>query len=621
MSKELRRDRQRRVYNTLLGMSAVLAGFLLRLAWLQLSPGESVGVGGASASAQLKAESVAQRERALVLDSGRGDFYDRFGLAITGETYEALAAFPLRGETRFAKGSTDLQKLAIALRVQPTYLRNWLDGLKEPAFWRGAEGRIPLRLSPGQLVAIAKLHLNGMRILPYRNRYPLVYSAKHAIGYVSQHPELLQLEYAKRLRERTMKVTDRTGGSGLERSLDPLLQGTGPTAVSFFTDGADKPLQGLDWRLHGSSNPYYPVRVNTTLDLSLQNRLERFIDAQGLREGAVVVLDTKHADIAAMLSRPQQPGAGLGGRPDDYRNRALTAATPGSIFKLVTEAAALESGTADKRETYRCNGDYGRYGLHCWRPGGHGDLTLQDALAESCNVVFAALAERMDADTLAVTAEKLGIGRQVGWVSESAFRPLDKPLRLLPEEEAGHVFARFPTVRDGGQLAQTGIGQRDVRMTPLQAANLVVTLLHGGAVQEPRIVSEIRYANGQRLAKLPQQTWPSRYGQVSRKTAETILEGMKAVVEYGTGQSIRDGSWEVAGKSGTAQITVQGRERLNQWFVGYGPAQAPRYAVAVLAENRALHTPNQATQLFRGVMDILAETEKNRIPYKGSDSL
>ncbi|MBO7748240.1 penicillin-binding protein 2 [Paenibacillus sp. MWE-103] len=603
MSKEWRRKRQRRVFHALLGMSLLLAGMLLRLAWLQLAPAKTAS----AESSHWKTESVAQRERELVLDSGRGDFVDRHGLTLTGETYEALAVFPMQAKARPAGDPADLTRLAASLGVPEERLDRWMKSLKEPAFWRAEGAGRPLKLTAKQVEVMRRLRLNGVRVLPYRNRYPDGFRAKHALGYVSQHPELLRLDYALRLRERTMKLTDLTGGAGLERSLDALLQGTGPTTVSYFTDGADKPMHGLEWRLKRPTNPFYPIKVRTTLDRTVQNRLEAYVDKEGLREGAVVVLDADTADVVAMISRTgTAPGRGAGAGTEDYVNRAVRAATPGSIFKLVTEAAALEAHAVDERELFHCGGDYGRYGLHCWKRGGHGNLTLQDALAGSCNVAFATLAERLDARQLYVTAEKLGIGEQVGWASAAPFAPLDKPLRLLPEEEGGHVFAALPTVRDGGQLAQTGIGQRDVRLSPLQAANLVVTLLHGGLVQEPRLASEIRYGTGQLLARIPRQAWPSRYGQVSRKTTETILRGMEAVVAYGTGRSIAEGRWPVAGKSGTAQVMQGGTERLNQWFVGYGPVRSPRYAVAVLAENRGVRTPNQATRLFRGVMDILA---------------
>ncbi|AZN43669.1 penicillin-binding protein 2 [Paenibacillus albus] len=587
-------------------MSLLLMLYMLRIAWLQFAP--AAPAMASRASTQLKAESVAQRERELVLDTGRGDFYDANGLAITGETYKALAVFPLqqRARTNIPK---ELAKLAGVLGVREVALGDWMRGLKEPAFWRSAEERLPHKLTEHQLRQIDKLHVNGVRVLPYRNRYPEAFDPKHVIGYTSQHPELLRSDYSERLEDKTMKLTDQTGGSGLERSLDELLQGVGATSVSYFTNGADEPLHGLDLRVTGPDNPYYPLRITTTLSLPIQNKLEQYIDKNGLKEGAVVVLDAVTGDIVSMISRPKLVVSRIGVSGTDTANHAIRAAVPGSIFKLVTEAAALEAGMTSEGESFYCGGSYGRYGLHCWKRGGHGTLTLQEALADSCNVAFATIAERLSARQLTIAADQLGLARQVGWASERAFQPLGKPLKQLQDEEAGTVFSRIPAVRDGGQLAQTGIGQRDVRMSPLQAANLMVTLLHQGVVQEPRLVSEIRYGNGQLLAKLPRQLAPAPYGQISLHTAQTLLRGMEAVVAYGTGSSINEGRWRVAGKSGTAQVTRGGQERINHWFVGYGPVQSPRYAVAVLAENRTPGLSNKATVLFRGVMDILAADE------------
>ncbi|SDX18492.1 penicillin-binding protein 2 [Paenibacillus sp. CF384] len=607
MSRERRRSRQQRIFILLLMLSAMVLLFVLRIGWLQLMPSAPV----TARSSDWKEESVAQRERTLVLDTGRGDFYDRSGRPLTGETYEALAVFPLQMKSR-TDNPKEIGELAKALGMQSSTLTQWLEKLTEPAFWQREGEGLPHRLSAKQLAAIDALHINGVRVLPYHNRYPSAFSVMHAVGYISQHPELLRVDYSKRLKEHTMSLSDRTGGAGLERSLDPLLQGTGPTAVSYFTDGTDKPMHGLNLRLVSPNNPYYPIKVMTTMDLSLQNQLENYVDHIGLKEGAVVVLDTANGDIITMISRPQLAISSIDATGLDAANHAIRAATPGSIFKIVTEAAVLESRVSGEGEQFYCNGNYGRYGLHCWKDGGHGHVTLQDAFAGSCNVVFAELAERLSARQFLVTADQLGIARQIGWSSKGPFAPLGRPLRQFQEEEAGNVFAHPPGARDGGQLAQTGIGQRDVKLSPLQAANLIVTLLHEGRVQETRLVSEIRYGNGQLLAKLPNQSSPSQYGRIHARTARTLLRSMEAVVNYGTGKGIRNGIWAVAGKSGTAQIRRGDRERLNQWFVGYGPAERPRYAVAVLAENRTPGTSNQATVIFRGVMDILAKQPQQK---------
>lgn len=601
----LRGQRNGRIFFILLGMSGMLALLLVRLAWLQIAPSRQA----AGLREDWRDEAVMQRERSLVLDAGRGDFYDRNGQALTGESYQALAVFPMAEEARgmdAAGRQLSLAKLAEALGVSSGELSRWMNGLREPAFWTSPGGRAPARLTAGQAALLTSLRLNGVRVLPYHNRYPEHALAAQALGYISQHPEYIRSHYGGELAAGSVRETTLLGGAGLERALDPLLRGAGPTGVSFYTDAKSQALPGLDMRLRGSHNPYYPLRVITTLDKDIQQRIEAYLDRGGLKEGAVVVLDAENGDVVAMASRPKLDPARLGQAGTDPANHAVRAAVPGSVFKIVTEAAALESRAVRAGETFACDGSYGKYGLHCWKKSGHGTLDLKGAFANSCNVAFAAIAERLTPEQFAVTADKLGIGRRVGWVTEEALPPLGRAVRLLPEEESGAVFAKKSEAQDGGMLAQTGIGQRDVRLSPLQAANVIVTLLNRGRVLQPRIVREIRYANGQLVTGLPIQAAPSVYGQVSPKTARTLLEGMQAVVETGTGKSIKAGEWHVAGKSGTAETTKAGKPRNNQWFAGYGPVASPRYAVAVLAENRMPNTGNQATALFRGVMDILA---------------
>ncbi|WP_341281823.1 penicillin-binding protein 2 [Paenibacillus sp. FSL H8-0537] len=597
-------------------LTVIMAGYLIRLATLQLVP--SLGQPAAqmlSKHIDWKHKAAIQRQRNLVLDSGRGDFMDRYGRAITGESYSALALFPVESKARGE--TTELRKLAKLLQVSYEQLVEKWDALKSADFWREEGQKAPLDLSASQLTGLSQLHINGVKVLPYHNRYLPQLNARQAIGFISQHPEWLEQAYGADLASGKRKLTDEIGGAGLEKSLDTLLRGNGPTSVSFYVDGQRHPLQGLGLRVFQPDSAYYPLKVKTTLDVQLQQQLELYADANGLKAGAIVVLDAQNADIVSMVSRPQMNPQQLDRNEEtDWSNHALQAVAPGSIFKLVTEAAALEAGVVDEKEVFTCSGQYGKYGLTCWKQDGHGSLTLEEGLAKSCNIVFATLAERLSGYELYQTATALGIGDPSGWHAESAFGPFAGRLRLLGEEEGGQLFAASiwqqlqdkPTLDvDGGIMAQSGIGQRDVRMTPLQAANLVVTILHGGQRLEPRIVSEIRYANGQLMVELKPRQARQAGTPIHARTAGTLLEGMKAVTEYGTGRSIRDGIWPVAGKSGTAQTLLSGKERVHQWFIGYGPTNTPRYAVAVLAENRSPGTSNQATKLFRGVMDIIAK--------------
>lgn len=586
--------------------------FIARLAYLQLLPSHVPAASPAAGGRDgWKRMAVVQRQRSLVLDTGRGDFVDRYGKAITGETYLTVAFFPVRADAR--GDGKQLAALARLLGVDAFELKRRWDEMRTPDFWHNGTDDTPIRLSDEQADAIRKLKVNGIRVLPYRNRYLAAFDAKHWIGFTSEHPEWLMSAHQKELLSGKRNLAEQVGGSGLEKSLDGLLHGIGETSVSYFIDGQNAPLHGLDVRVVQPKNKYYPLRVVTTIDLELQNELEDYADRAGLKEGAIVVLDTQSADIHAMVSRPKlKPGQFRTADGSEWENYALKAVEPGSIYKLVTAAAALEHHAVNGNETFHCNGHYGKYGLSCWKEGGHGKLTFQEGLAQSCNIVFAELAERLKAEELRRTADALGVMGRVGWQS-GKFGPFAKPLRLLEEEQEGRLFAvEALTDVDGGMMAQSGIGQRDVRMTPLQAANLIVTLLHRGSVHEPRIVSEIRYATGERMAELPTRHVPGRHRRIGAHTASVLLNSMEAVVDHGTGQSIRNGIWRIAGKSGTAETQKNGTALIHQWFTGYGPVKSPRYAIAVLAANRPIGSSHQATKLFRGAMDIAAKHAENK---------
>lgn len=595
----------RRMVTAGICLSLLFILFLGRLAWLQLLPGHQHTAAQGAMRDSWKRMSVIQRQRSLVLDSGRGDFVDRYGRPITGETYETAALFPVHPDSRGSE--SELAKLAGILGTSLTDLRDRWDQMTAPDFWRSSPDAPPYRLSAEQADRIRALKTNGIRVLPYRNRYLDSFDAKHIIGFTSQHPEWLMRAHPNDLKKGKRRLTEQVGGSGLEKSLDSFLHGVGQTSVSYFIDGRNIPLHGLDLRIRQPRNPYYPLKAITTIDLALQNELEAYADQSGLKEGAIVVLDANNADIIAMVSRPKLPERFQQADGTEWVNHALKAVEPGSIYKLVTAAAALENKAVRKGERFHCDGEYGKYGLSCWKHGGHGDITLEEGIAQSCNIVFATIAERLQAEQLDRTAAALGVKERVGWHNEKAQGMLSSTFRLLEEEEKGRLFAGDMDSVDGGIMAQSGIGQRDVRMSPLQAANLIVTLLHGGQVREPRALIEIDYANGDSMVQFPSRIDRDLDGAAIHPwTARALLHSMEEVVEHGTGSSIKKGLWSVAGKTGTAETVKDGVERNHQWFAGYGPVTSPKYAVAVLASNRPVGSQHLATKLFRGAMDIAA---------------
>lgn len=580
-----------RIFKGMLIMFATVIVLILRLAWVQLYM-KNQPVPGSKYTMAKMAE--VQSEREVVLDSGRGRLYDRNGKPLAGETIWTAAFFPQEERRGREEGETAMHRLADILGADYTQLKNRMKHGKMPFLWPSVTDSGPLALSPVQAEEVSTLDIDGIKVLPYVRRYDGGGSGRQWLGYLS--------EAASRSTS-GLRVPFR-GTAGLEKTLEPLLHGVGHTEVYAQVDARGNRLPDSELMVRTSANPYYPLSLYTTIDEGLQEGIEELTVNAGMKEGAVVVLDARTGDIAAMVSRPFYNPEAISPEGGEWNNRALQAAEPGSIFKIVTAAAALESGVTSPDEMFYCKGKYDKYGLACHQGKGQGPLSLSEGFALSCNTVFATLAERLSAEQLQSTALALGIGREVGWqAADTLGMDLLKP---LGGEQTGTIFTTLQP-DDPGARVQTAIGQRDVRISPLQAANLIITLLHRGKVVSPRILQRVNFANGQKLLDLPVQLAPSQEGQISAHTAELLLSWMRKVVTEGTGASLQGTKWPVAGKSGTAQTLVKGAERNNQWFIGYGPVNDPQYAVAVMVQNVAPGSSHTATKLFGQIMDHLAQ--------------
>lgn len=582
-------------------LCALLAVLMLRLAYVQLVLKDREVPGKDYTLAQM---AEIQSERETVLDSGRGRLLDRGGAPLAGETIWTAAFFPREDQRTAAAaqgaGEAPMRELARVLGVTYGELTLKTAHLKEPLLWPAPDGRAPLALTPQQAAEVRRLGIDGVQALPFARRYEGGVSGRQWLGYLSEATG----EAARR--SPTGLRVPLTGTDGLEKTLEPLLQGVGHTEAVAQVDARGNRLQGSEIKYRGPGNPYYPLNLYTTIDKKLQAEIEALAGKAGIKEGAIVVLDAESGDIEAMASLPLYNPEEVAPEGGQWSNRALQANIPGSIFKIVTAAAALEAGLTSPDEHFFCAGEYGKYGLSCSKKEGHGSLTLAQGFAVSCNTVFATLAERLSGAQLEAAALALGLGREVGWQAKDTLgQPL---LRPLAGEQAGTIF-RTLLPDDGGKRVQTAIGQRDVTVTPLQAANLVVTLLHGGEVRAPRILRRVAFANGQTLRELPGHLAPAAAGRISPATAKMLRQWMRRVVTEGTGAKLQSARWPLAGKSGTAQTKVNGAARNNQWFIGYGPADHPRYAVSVAVLNVAPGSPHAATKLFGQIFDVLSSLE------------
>jgi penicillin-binding protein 2 len=260
---------------------------------------------------------------------------------------------------------------------------------------------------------------------------------------------------------------------GLELYFNEQLSASRPTTLAAVVDAQSRLVAGLGYRDWRDDNPRSPHDVVTTLDSRIQ-ALTETIGKKYLEQGAIVVLEPKTGDILAMASFPDYPAArmysGISQAELDelnkdprlpFINRAIHAYAPGSVFKLVLAAAALDSGLAN--HLYTCEGGIGvgDRTFSCYNGNAHGQLTLKKALADSCNAYFIHLGQLLGREQVLEYARRFGLGEATGIT--------------LYGEKAG----RLPTLDELpflGDLANTSIGQGLVATTPLQLARLVTII-------------------------------------------------------------------------------------------------------------------------------------------------
>lgn len=324
-----------------------------------------------------------------------------------------------------------------------------------------------------------------------------------------------------------------------------------------------------------SGGPQAGNNVQLTIDPELQRVARDGIAASNTGQGSAVALDPKTGDVLAMVSYPSFDPNNIDERfpelQQDENNPLLNRATqglyaPGSVMKVITAAAALQSGV-EPTDVYVDNGTYETPGYKVvnYDDGVYGRVTFAQALALSINTIFAEVAnESIGAETLAQTAFDFGFG---------------DTYENFPLEVAASRLGADPSTWVEGDLAQISFGQDKVVSNVFEFANVAAAVANDGTMMEPRIVKEIRSPDGIILDKPAAR---ARQEVIDRETAATLKEMMVGVVEEGTSTSAQIQGVEVAGKTGTAEVPPRAP---HSWFIAFAPADDPEIAVAVLVEN------------------------------------
>lgn len=580
----------------IIGMSLffVIAFFAIvaRLLQIQVLATRSFSVG----KTDLVKLAYEAQSREVLLQSGRGKILDRKGRVLVGEDAERLLLFP-QSKKQLRLRHPDFFRLAAILHYPRQRLLKIIARLEYPMILGHPTG-VGLVIKPEQKKQIQRLRLPGVLVIKSDNRLAFPQAGRDVIGRVIRNPFLLREQYMRELASGKYSLQSKIGYTGLEEAFEPFLHGWQERVLSYLQTRKGKPLTGAKLKIvaQQEKKKSTPLHLVTTLDLSLQSKIEEILRKHRVAKGAVVVQEIQTGDILSLASRSTQ-------EKGPWHNQALIEATPGSIFKTVVAAAALEEKLVQPETPFYCRGKLGKYHLHDEKKGGHGQETFQQAYAHSCNVMMARLAEKVGGAMLDRYAKQWGLGKPIMWSGQV----LNRPLKQLLHEQSGIIFADPKSQKDTGAVAQTGIGQHDVKMTPLQAVNMVTALFHQGRALSPRLVTEMLTATGEVAFRFPQKYLPGTK-PLRPETVRAVQDMMSLVIKEGTASNLSNKPWQLAGKTGTAQVGVN-KDRYHKWMIGFGPTQEPRYSVAVLLKDVPNDQDRRAKEIFAQVMECLRQAE------------
>ncbi len=469
---------------------------------------------------------------------------------------------------------------------------------------RGKPVRLAENLPPKIMLSLSELKAvyPGIDIIVEARRfYPFGAYLSHLVGYISK---MDARDWALRSKDRNYAMDSRVGKAGLEKTYERELKGK-DGGIYLEVDSRGKLSRVLE------SRKWVPgADIFLTVDSKAQAAAEEGLKKSISGKGAVVALDPRSGAIIAFASAPgYDPNMFvLSGSEKDVLpagqilpefNVAIQGSyPPGSIFKIITSAAILESGRVKPDETFYCPGFYdaGDRVFKCWNKKGHKKMDFINGLANSCDVYFYIAGQRAGAMTVEKYSRLFRLGQPSGIA--------------LPDERAGNVFGPGPrAVKKSywfiGDTLNLSIGQGETLMTPIQAAGMIAAVANGGVFHRPYYVDKIVRSDGQLLYRGKSEVL-SRV-ELKDETWALIREGLHSVVSEGTGQAAKITGAEIYGKTGSAQ-NPQGKD--HAWFVAYATVgdQPAKIAVAVLVEH-GVHGASAAAPIAKAVIEAALRSD------------
>jgi peptidoglycan glycosyltransferase len=351
----------------------------------------------------------------------------------------------------------------------------------------------------------------------------------------------------------------------------------GQAAGLELSDGAY--TRGLQTGLNSVFGQLTPHRVGddvyTTLDPKGQ---QAAVQALGGQDGSVVALNPRTGGVLVMYSSPSynNNAPNLNAPGTTTFNRATQAYyAPGSTFKIVTATAAIDSGMYTSSSVINGNSPVTVSGVPLANDGGQswGPQTLETAMVNSINTIFAQVAEHVGTATMTKYMKRFGF---------YSLPPLDyPPSQMRASNVIGPNGKPLPPGSPNEDIGRIGIGEGGVTTTPLQMAMVAAAVANGGKLMVPHMTARVVNSDGITVKTIS----PSVDSQVmSAQTAQQVTQMMTKVVEEGTGQTVQFGGINIAGKTGTASIGVNGSGLTQPSFVAFAPAQNPQVAIAVTVD-------------------------------------
>ena len=555
-------------------------------------------------------KAIKNQTRSTNLTATRGVIYDaNMNVLASSSTVETVFIDPneIAEQMRQPENSNLLDQIARGLGeildVEPSFV--YEQAADKQYRYKVIKRKISEELADEVRAFISENSITGVYLeTDLKRYYPNSSLAAQALGFVS---------------------SDNNGSEGLEAYYNEELSGTAGKVVTSKGNYGSEMLYTYEKYYDASDGSSLITTIDSTVQAYVEKNLQNAIDKYDIKNGAFcIVMDVNTGEIKAMatlgsydpnnyleiyddttallleneraaaLALPEASAAYeaaietykqdvAAARMAQWRNRCVSDGyEPGSTFKLITLASALDSGAVTLNDSFYCGGQEKFTGreqiLNCWKSAGHGAQTTAQALGNSCNIAFGHIGLRMGGDTFYDYLKSFGVMEKTG---------VD-----LPGEASGLFYERKylndPANYGTSYLITSSFGQ-SFRITPMQLVRAVAAIVNGGYVLEPYIVSEVVDADGNTVEKNEKTVLRQ---VISQQTSETMRTLMEQVVTEGTASAARTPGYRVGGKTGTSEKLDEYDENGQQVkdkivsFVGVAPIDDPKYVVLV-----ALDTP------------------------------